>query len=921
MKRFLRAARILVLICGLPLWAAGASWEDELLVTEVWVEDSPVSEGTDILYRGGEVYVPGNFFRSVLEINLAPGTDGSWAGWIYEETNRVELNPAAGTARAGNTEFAMAPRDVIYREGDWYYRTEFIGRVLRLAFEFDYSLLLLRVRPQGGELPVQSEASRARRRRIFDAQQASAPRQADTVRDGSFWQAPFIDLSARYHLSKEADGSRDNFWGYSANAFAVTGGFDTEAYVYDMDNHSPATVALKTSRYQPDGNIFGLFKWFEAGDILSFSNPAVNFAQKGRGFKLSSRAQEESESKTFNIRDALPLGWDVELYRGDELMGYRSAGPDGFFEFTDVPLLLGENRFRLVFYGPQGQRREREINYFFMGGLVDKGAWDVQAGFMEKNKYLVETRKDVPSYSQGYNGQLSAAYGVTDALTFRAAALYDSVPVLEPGGFVRQDKFFASAGAAYSVGGMFFNLQSVYDPRENAASADVSWQTVWQGWDLFAQNIYYDGVLTERNVWGDSRIENDTLFRLNKTLRWNAFSLPVNYSFRRFVTDAQDQQIEHTLGLYKTVWQGWYTALSYQYISGLNGGKWNLLHMDVNRSAPGYSVRADASYDFVYNRLRDVGVSAYKDLTSRLNAGLSYRRASLSDERSSYENRYGGSLNWKTRYGYWSLDAGWSDSRAYYAYVGVNLSLVYDKFARKVHASSDKLYGTGAVSADVFLDENLNGVHDADEKGLENAVIHLTPSAEEPEQTVTDGDGRAFITKMRGYQPYTARLDVNKLDGVFSALHGEEKTVEIRPGQVVYLSYPLSGAGDIEGTVYIKRGGAAEPARGVVLRLADDNTGKEIASKISEFDGYYLFEGLPFGRYRLSADETQMRELGLSAPPAETVSVERNEQITVYDLTVSGQDEEARKPGAEKKMTAHITPEKTSAPQYKEKGV
>lgn len=883
-------------------------------MAEVWLEDTLVSEGTEILYKGGDVYVAEGFFGSVLGIDLKAEPDGVLKGWIYNEDKRVEINPSAGTARAGSAEFNMTPDDAVFQADEWFYRTDFIGRVLDLSFEFDYSRQSLRVRPQGGVLPLQEEWSKARRRRIFDAGQPSAPQEAPLVRDDSFLQAPFLDLSARYHISKDKNGSRDNFLGYSANAFAVTGGFDTEAYIYDMDNASPATVALKTSRYQADGKMLGLFKQFEAGDILSFSNPAVNFAQQGRGFKLSSRPQDFAESRTFNIRDALPLGWDVELYRGDELMGYRGAGADGFFEFTDVPLLLGENRFRLVFYGPQGQRREKEIDYFFAGGLVDKGAWDVQAGFMEKNKYLVETRKDVPSYSQGYNGQLSAAYGVTDALTVSAGALYDSFAVLKEGGFGREDKFFASAGLAASAGGMFFNLQSIYDPREQAASADVSWQTLWKGWDLFAQNIYYDGVLTARNVLGDARIENDTLLRVNKTLRLNAFTLPINYAFRRFTTDAQDQQIEHTLGLYKTVWQGWYTALSYQYIAGLNDGRWNLLKMDVNRSGAGYSVRADASYDFLYHRIREVGVSAYKDLTSRLNAGLSYRRMSLSDLRSSYENRYGGSLNWKTRYGYWSVDAGWSDERAYYAYIGVNLSLMYDKFARKTHTSPDKLYGTGAVSADVFIDENQNSVRDDGEQGVEGAVLHFTPAAEEPEQTVTGKNGRAFITKIRGYHPYTARLDTNKLDGVFTALQGEERTVSVRPGQVVNLSYPLSGAGDIEGTVYIMRGGAAEPARGVVLRLTDENTGKEIASKISEYDGYYLFEGLPFGHYRLEADAAQMRELGLTAPAPKTAEIKRHEQITVYDLTVFRQEKQpARQPNAGT-IAAYQTPQQNPAP-------
>lgn len=524
-----RAARVLV-FC-LPFFAAvlrGAEWEDDgMLVVEVWLGGSPASAGTEIVYRDGNVYLQADFFVSVLGVPLQTDGAGVTSGWIYEEGNRVELDPAARTARVGNETYVLTGKDALQEDGVWWYNADFIGQIFNLSFAFDYSRLLLEVRSLGAPLPAESAGEKERRHRIFDAQQNLPREQVPAVRDGSFVQPPFLDLSARYHISKEENGSRDNFWGYSANAFAVTGGFDTEAYVYDMDNDAPATVALKTSRYQADGKMLGIFKQFEAGDILSFSNPAVNYAQKGRGFKLSSRAQDEAASKTFNIRDALPLGWDVELYRGDELMGYRSAGADGFFEFTDVPLLLGENRFRLVFYGPQGQRRVREIDYFFMGGLVDKGTWDVRAGFMEKNKYLVETRKDVPSYSQGYNGQLSAAYGVTDALTLSAGALYDSVAVLRPGGFVRQDKFFGSAGEAVSAGGMFFNLQSVYDPRENAASADVSWQPLWNGWDLFAQNIYYDGVLTARNVWGDARIENDTLFRLNKNLCFRSFTLAV----------------------------------------------------------------------------------------------------------------------------------------------------------------------------------------------------------------------------------------------------------------------------------------------------------------------------------------------------------------------------------------------------------
>ena len=49
------------------------------------------------------------------------------------------------------------------------------------------------------------------------------------------------------------------------------------------------------------------------------------------------------------------VGWDAELYRNGQLLAFAENRADGRYEFIDVPLLYGQNRFEVVLYGPQGQ--------------------------------------------------------------------------------------------------------------------------------------------------------------------------------------------------------------------------------------------------------------------------------------------------------------------------------------------------------------------------------------------------------------------------------------------------------------------------------------------------------------------------------------------------------------------------------------
>src|SRR3546814_17931802 len=68
---------------------------------------------------------------------------------------------------------------------------------------------------------------------------------------------------------------------------------------------------------------------------------------------------------------------------------FRSNG-DGRYEFIDVPLQYGANRFEIILYGPQGQvRREIKQVQVGMDSIPPQQTW-YWAGVAQENTDLIE---------------------------------------------------------------------------------------------------------------------------------------------------------------------------------------------------------------------------------------------------------------------------------------------------------------------------------------------------------------------------------------------------------------------------------------------------------------------------------------------------------------------------------------------------
>jgi hypothetical protein len=174
---------------------------------------------------------------------------------------------------------------------------------------------------------------------------------------------------------------------------------------------------------------------------------------------------------------------------------------------------------------------------------------------------------------------------------------------------------------------------------------------------------------------------------------------------------------------------------------------------------------------------------------------------------------------------------------------GVNLNFSLDP-SHGFSFSRRPLAQAGAVHAVVYRDLNDNGVHDPTEP-YEKGVLVTTGTmvADHP----TNAQGAIIVGGLTAYQPITVGLDQSSLSDPMLVPKKALQVVVPRPGVPAQVEIALVGGGDIEGAV-IKS--ADLGFEGLDLELVD-TAGKVVGTAQTDFDGFFLFDRVPYGSYTI----------------------------------------------------------------------
>ncbi|MFO6448600.1 hypothetical protein ACLBKU_15805 [Erythrobacter sp. NE805] len=593
-------------------------------------------------------------------------------------------------------------------------------------------------------------------------------------------------------------------------------------------------VTFSESRDTPD--LLGPLKArsLALGDIAAPAQPLIADSLSGRGLVVSSRAGWRADLvDTITLSGPLPAGWEAELWHEERLVAVtREGGAAGQWQFADVPLRIGENRWEVRRYGPGGEtdsqvftrlvgtemNPENEVGYSF--GFVDGGRPLVPAGAAAGTTSEPAGPAAFATFDYGLSGAVTARLDMRVGTRGEPAVAVGLNGALGGG-------LWAVTGARDREGGLAGALRLA----RAFGSQDLSFDLARYGRDTGPgappQAREFEGLLA---LSGQGRIGLGRL-SLPWQARYQAGALRSGgtreVAAARIVLPMPDWQANLALGATREGGDGWRPTAAL----GLTArrGEWRL-RSGVSASADGGAWRVDGASLSAARRLGGSGNLAF-DLDWQARDGT-----------------LGGGLTYARQFGPLGLSASAGrDGQGFRAGIGVTLGLF--RGAGRWHAAPSGVARSGAILAEMFVDADGDGVRGPQEEAVEGGRFIVGAALR---KEATDAAGRVLIGGIAPGPSVAIETQMSSLTDFTLRPARPGDRVVLRPGEVRHLAVALRPTGSIEVQVLLVAGDRRTPRSGVpvVLRGAD---GREAARAVTDFDGFVLFEGLPFGPFRAEA--------------------------------------------------------------------
>ncbi|HET8749493.1 MAG TPA: carboxypeptidase regulatory-like domain-containing protein, partial [Sphingomicrobium sp.] len=405
-RTWVRKAAVLLAACvsgaGASAAAAAASapaWTadpEEQFLLETRIRQLRLGDGVRAYDTPeGTCVVLGDFLTALdvpIRVDLAAKKA---SGWAFKESNRISIDYAGLTVSYGTKREAIAPGTIRETPEGWCVQAAALSRWFGIGVTPVTAGSVLMLKSEA-KLPVELAAEReARAARIkptkFDL--SSLPQVRIPYR---MWRAPALDFvvsaGATYRAKDGLKVDRQS----SVYAAGEIARLSYDAQITTNQKGIPANLRLRAYRSDPDGHLLGPAKatHFGFGDVEGFDSKLTGTAAAGRGAVITNRplATQSAFDRT-HFEGDLPAGWEAELYRNDELLAFSKPTSDQRYVFDNIQLLYGENRIRIVLYGPQGQIRQRDETINVGQDNAPPGKTWYWAGFNEPSRDIFTLNK------------------------------------------------------------------------------------------------------------------------------------------------------------------------------------------------------------------------------------------------------------------------------------------------------------------------------------------------------------------------------------------------------------------------------------------------------------------------------------------------------------------------------------------------
>jgi len=840
-------------------WAAvpvGPAWTadpDEQYLLDVNIRQLRLGDGVRAYQTPEGTCVVFGDFLTTLDLPMKIDLEARKAsGWAFREDHRIEIDQAAGTVRYGDSQEPLTAGTVRETPEGWCVETAALGRWFKLGVKpvTSGSILLLE---SEAKLPV--ELAREREQRAARIRPASMPIESlPQVRlPYRMWRAPALDFVVNAGVTYNASTGMRVDRHASVAAAGEIARLSYDAMLATDAKGRPQSLRVRAYRSDPDGGLLGPLgaTHFAVGDVQGLSSRLVG-GSSGRGLEVTNKPlfNPVAFDRT-RFEGDLPSGWDAELYRNGELLAFSRSDGSQRYLFDDVPLVYGDNRFEITLHGPQGQQRSRfeSINIgqnqvpsgktWYWAGVSQPGrnvlgnfvGRDDGGGLSDEREPGDFTRPDLQAAVQVEHGLdkrtsigllATALLAGNEKLTFVEGSVRRSIgPALVEAAVARDGN-----------GGMAARAQAVARLGSVNLGADA----------LLAEDFVINGRREER--YRDARLSVDAPLKLGRQ------RIAAHGDIRLIDRGEADRTLNATARLSSN-----FNGFNLTSLVNWQRRLGNNIPPQADRVEVGLigtgrvgdvRLRGEALWDVSpQGRFRTAELSAYWSASDRIDweGAVGYDAAARRGRaRVSHIRRFN-SLAAAA-----SIEAGTDGSFA----AGLNLNFSLDSSGGGFRMTSQRLASTGSVEARVYRDYNDNGLRDGAEPWEEGAMI---TTGQRVSEDVSNKDGVVRVGGLAPFQPVAVGIDTSSLADPTLTPRKALQVVVPRPGVAARLEIGLVGSGDIEGMLVRDDGQGFE---GLDVELVEA-AGKAVAVGRSDFDGFFLFERVAYGRYtlRLTADSAK----------------------------------------------------------------
>ncbi len=815
-----------------------------------------------------------------LEFPITVDADnGTASGWFIEAERDFALDLERAEITIAEKSNPLGEGDATVFEGELYVRATRLANWFPLEVKVDISKLQVNFVAKEA-LPIQARIER--RQRVIGAVRPDLSRQSQfepLVDPRSLLGPRSNDLRLTLSTSRaEQSASAQRRLQYSALSRGDLAFMDSSLFVGgqgDFEHESQSDwlnqARLNLSRSHMKQLPLAVHH-VEIGDLLTGGS-----SDRGvlvRGGEVDQTIYGQYEFDTILLQGQQLPGWDVELYQNGTLIGFQTIGPDGRFEFPNVPLYYGENRFEYVYFGPTGEEEKEEFVHFVGPGMLKTGRFNYEIAVSQINRSLFNMAESTTSSVDDGALNIDSYLGV--GLTRWLSGSLGAQSTQTMGKRV----YSYESGMQAAVMNWLASFRYHYRPTETDSYSGLLQTRIGRTTRLRLEHTQY----TNANQAERQSNQNAQRYRSELAVNSVLAGLPLNFRIdhtERYASHRTEMEFASTarLGRYRVS----------NTFNGVREASWSddpIVSRSLDGSMGVYTrtkfwlFRSTVGYRLVPER-RFKAVTTSADLSVSRDLSVNFENTwTLLDDRS----RYSSALNW------WLEQLVLSPRLAYDSderFVGLlSVQFAFAPKPRRFGLVFDKssLGSTGHVAARVFLDQNNDGVFGLDDKPLADVRV----DAVQARRYATTGEkGQAMISRLPAYHTTDIAIDLGTLPGLDLTPAKPGYAITPRPGDWVKIDLPVIRTGSAEGYVRVRRadGSGADGIGRVVVRLIEAGTDERVARQRTAYDGYFYFEGIAPGRYRLTLDEIDQERI-IEAPEPVVIRSDTG-LITVSDFLLS----------------------------------